>query len=320
MLLSASQPITYATTSVANIAADQLQAWRDAGIVILAGSLISTFAPSNLPTGSEVGHHVWSLLFGGGADAAAWPSWLQHDFLKLPFEVLTHCYPDVIGMKRAVQQGFRTANYNSVHKLLANELKTGNIQTILTTNYDMCLDSALQGTDRLATIWDQPSWEMSTRVSADGSKSLWKIHGSADVLDSLILSRQGEARMDEWKQSLLADLVRDKALMVIGYGGRDFEICPELAYSVHPRYVVWLDKNEQITPNAKRVLTEQRGTLVIGDLKQFLERVFLFDPAGLMRNPGAFDLPIDVGLIPEWRVRLLDWMACGSLVLASLIP
>ena len=319
MLLSVSKPITYVETSIAGITADQVQAWRDGGIIVLAGSLISTFAPSNLAMGNEVGYSVWRCLFGRtGCVGASWPGWLQHDLLQLPFEVLTHCYPDVLGIKRAVQHAFGSANHNPVHRLLADELRRGGIKGILTTNYDMCLDAALQYTDGLVTIWDKRSWEMNRQLLADGLKPYWKIHGSAHALESLILNLHGEARMEEWKQTLLADMVRDKTLVVIGYGGRDFEICPELAYSVHPRHIVWLDRSAQITPNAKRVLMEQRGTLVTGDLKQFLEKLFDFDATGLIRNAGALDLPIDPAVAPEWRVRLLDWMAYGRLVLREL--
>jgi hypothetical protein len=319
MLLSASSPISYEETSVDRISAHQVQIWRDAGIVVLAGSYISTFAPCNLSMGNEVSPYIWSILFDPvNSGGVAWPLWLQHDFLRLPFEVLTHCYPDALNIKRAVQRAFGTANYNPVHRLLAEELRTGRIRGILTTNYDMCLDAALEHTNGLFTIWDKPSWENNPQVLADTSKPYWKIHGSAHAADSLIVDLGGEARMAEWKQTLLAQLVRNRALLVIGYGGRDFEICPELAYSVHPRYVVWLDRNREVTPNAKRVLMEQEGTLVVGDLKHLLEKLFHFDATGLTRNAAPLDLPVDPRLLREWRIRLLDWMACGRLMLREL--
>jgi len=140
----------------------------------------------------------------------------------------------------------------------------------------------------------------------------------AAALDSLIVNLQDEARMAEWRRDLLARLIKDKSLLVLGYGGRDFELCPELARSVRPRHLVWVDVTRAVTPNAKRVLMEQRCTLVVSDLNSFLVKIFRFDPSGLARGTVRFDLPIDRALIPEWRARLLDWMACGRLALAEI--
>jgi hypothetical protein len=319
MVLSVSPPRSYAETSVDWISAHQVQTWREAGVVVLAGSYISTFAPSNLAMGNELGAYVWGKLFDpGNSDGALWPMWLQHDFLLLPFEVLTHCYPDAMKIKHAVQHAFGTAKCNLVHRLLAEELQSGRIGGILTTNYDMCLDAALQHANGLVKVWDRSSWEDNARVLAGTSKLYWKIHGSAHAADSLIVDLRGEARMAEWKQQLLAQLLRDRTLLVVGYGGRDFEICPEPAYSVHPRHVVWLDRKREVTANAKRVLMEQQGTLVVGDLTHLLKKLFHFDSTGLTQNAAPLDLPVDPDLLREWRIRLLDWMACGRLMLREL--
>src|SRR5262249_33105221 len=157
------------------------------------------------------GEYAWSLLFGSAPrTGGSWPPWLRHDFLRLPFEALTHCYPDAQGIKRAVRHAFGTAQYNPIHKLLADEFRTGNLESVITTNYDLCLDAALEGAKGICTIWDEKSWNGSQKSLATTSRAYWKIHGTAASADSLIVRLQDEARMTEWKRKLLAQLINGK--------------------------------------------------------------------------------------------------------------
>ena len=83
------------------------------------------------------------------------------------------------------------------------------------------------------------------------------------------LSQEGE--MARWKEKFLRQLLRGKTLLVIGYSGFDFEICPEIISS-RVKNVIWIsrDRPEHMSHNAERVLRETKGTLLVGDLQDAL--------------------------------------------------
>lgn len=78
----------YRITQVSDCGSE-LETLRQRGFVCLAGSLVSTYIPTNLPIGTHITEGLWSLIFGD-----CWPLWLKRDFSLLPFEALMQCYPD----------------------------------------------------------------------------------------------------------------------------------------------------------------------------------------------------------------------------------
>src|SRR5207244_716893 len=101
--------------------------------------------------------------------------------------------------------------------------------------------------------------------------AIFKIHGCVehdqhrkpgeDRTMIYTLGREGE--LPPWKRRILYRLVAGRRLLVCGYSGRDFEICPELARLNAD--IVWnIRKSENLTPNARRVLTAANGTALVG--------------------------------------------------------
>ena len=83
------------------------------------------------------------------------------------------------------------------------------------------------------------------------------------------LSQEGE--MAKWKSKFLRKILSGNILLVMGYSGYDFEICPEIILS-RVKDVIWisLEPPEKISHNAERVLIEKKGTLIVGDLQDAL--------------------------------------------------
>src|SRR5713226_6564540 len=121
---------------VGKLELELVQSWRANGLVFLVGSFISTFPPTNLPAGGQIVDALWGYVFG-------WPNWFRQDFCLLPFEALIEHYPDREGAKIAIRNMFSTDLYNAIHEYLAEQLLSGEIQGIITTNYDRCLDACL---------------------------------------------------------------------------------------------------------------------------------------------------------------------------------
>jgi len=74
ILLSASPGTSYQEMGVESLTERQLETWREARIVVLVGSYISTFSPTNLPMGNQVGEYLWTVLFDGvHRSGRSWP-------------------------------------------------------------------------------------------------------------------------------------------------------------------------------------------------------------------------------------------------------
>jgi len=58
--------------------------------VFLVGSFISTFSPTNLPSGQHICSEFFDLIFGSAEPKLRqkWPGWLKKDFDLIPFEAL----------------------------------------------------------------------------------------------------------------------------------------------------------------------------------------------------------------------------------------
>lgn len=227
--------------------------------------------------------------------------------------------PDKEGITDSIQRIFGTPTPNPIHELVAAQVNQAIVHSIITTNFDLCFDIALRNKG-ICTIWDEQSWKENQHSLSITNKAYWKIHGSAhpDALKSLAFDPEAERQMEPWKRDFLKNLVQDKTLVILGYSGSDFDICPELASTVHPNRVVWLQrKKNDVTLNAKRVLEHQKGTLVIGEFDDFLTLLF-----GAHTQPitgtGKFDLQVNPNSIVQWRVRVLNAMGCGELMLEDI--
>lgn len=286
--------------------------------VFLVGSFISTYLPTNVPSGEKLTEGLYHFIFGAAIPHSSqpWPDWLKEDFEQQPFEALMEVYPNKDRLPSIVRQLFSRGVPNPLHRCLCDALTSEKISAIITTNYDLCFDSCLRNSFVKKVV--QESDLNSGSGSVPNTKVYFKIHGSAgEALEGTLVFNLGrEGVIEPWKRALLSALLSNRVLVVIGYSGRDFEICPELERVDGLRRVVWLQKTErEPRPNPARVLRARNGLVLIGDLSQLLK--CLFDP-GLNAESGPSSLPnfaqyFDVGLIDLWRVRILDRMACCSL-------
>lgn len=294
---------------------------QDNEIVILVGSGISIWKPTNLPLGVDISMGIYRALFIDDLGKSIIP---DDEFFKIiyrdiPFEVITDKCPKRNVLNHLLLRIFQNVQPNPIHQLIAKLLVEGRISTIITTNYDCALDRAISET----YVSKKPDVKVIVRdESVDGfssDKILFKIHGSTDDGDgsTLVFQLSQEGILPDWKKHILHSSLKDKTLLVIGYSGRDFEICPEIPLA-RPNKIVWnFYKPEDITPNAYWVaekIREERGDgsffFLCCDMREMLSKVFTPITATLSAN--SFDLEnlcresfsaLDREL---WRIRVLN--------------
>lgn len=308
-------------------------------LAILAGSGISIWKPTELPTGMQFTQGTFDALFrspGMPSLAARDETFLEHWFMEgfaappavserrlpaIPFEVVMERCPrqDVLGpLVRELYDGDRA---NPVHDAVADLVASGRAASIITTNYDRGLDTALRAAGaaipRVVRESDAPAHP----------NVYFKIHGTADAgfEDSLVYRLRAEGALPRWKRILLQATVKGRVLVVVGYSGVDFDICPELGIA-QPLLVAWnfrTDADLDRSPGLRRLDTDGVPSVqLVGDMKRLLG---LLCGRTVDAKTGTASVSIAAELrsrfsLPElllWRSRVLNSMGHARLAVAA---
>ena len=273
---------------------------RRGRLTALLGSGISTWEPSNLPAGQEITRALAEALI---PSSTAPIGTIRGLIERSAFEHVMFRYPKHDRLRGVLSETFNPAPANPVHECFARLLDRGVIEHIITTNYDLGIEKACSSICR-------PSRKpqvivISTDVTGiDWSKPvIFKIHGCASTgrSRSIIANYEEEGELPQWKRELLTALLGMHDLLVCGYSGYDFEICPELV-SINPRALHWNSfdnpdiKPDALTANAQRVLHAVKdATVIAGDMVKML---------GTLDNP--FRAKRAVGSAGGFVKRLVD--------------
>lgn len=296
-------------------------------VVLLLGSGISIFTPSNLPTGTKVSNGFYELLFcdNNGLPILEEDKVFRRIYNNIPFEIINDRCPNPSALIDKFIQLFGDANPNPVHYLIARLFKQNRIKAVITTNYDCaiekaisdlyCVDVGLKMGDVRRVIQEE-DLELQTE---DAEKIYFKIHGSTDDANktSLVYRLTQEGNLPAWKRNLLFSLIHNRILIVVGYSGKDFDICPEIP-DTYPAAVVWnFYKSADVTPNASWVMEKIRQRLgdkqvveIIGSMDDLFNNLFeqslqliidepLLNVNNILKNSFSYHE------IVVWMIRLL---------------
>jgi len=279
--------------------------------ILLFGSAVSMWEPTGAPAGQDVARSLYHLLYGspGDADPAMVPS--EQAFEAVPFEVILEACPDANAVKRAVRSLYRDAHPNDLHLAIARALGAGTLQAVVTPNYDCALEEALAAEGVSATrVVKEPD----VRLAMRDSPIYFKVHGTTDDEDpaQLVVALRDEARLPAWKAELLGRIVGARTLLVVGYSGRDFELCPALL-AARPARVIWNDRHARPSPNALAVLRELDGVVLMGDMRSLFHRLFgtseVLEPGTPAHGvASAFQAEVGAEALTPWAARLLNQM------------
>jgi hypothetical protein len=290
------------------------------GMVALLGSGVSMWHPSNLPNGQRITQELATIM----ASSATQPKGNTVGFIKRSaFEHIMERYPKPQLLQGIVARAFYPTDPNPVHLAFAQLMNKGMIEHIITTNYDEGLERACSTVCRPSRMPQVIVTELDGAQMVLNHPSIFKIHGCAKPgrESSLVVTLREEGEMPAWKRTLLGRLINGKALLVCGYSGLDFEVCPELVH-LRPMSVIWNSyddpsiKPEALTPNAKRVLSALNGDVLVGDMKMMLEEMGQSCQAGFSTASPSFVQSLVNGLDPwemdRWRVWVLNGVSCAS--------
>lgn len=219
--------------------------------------------------------------------------------------------PDKSKALKVLMDLFKTEKANPVHKLLAEGLKSKAFSALITPNYDLTIDHCLKASDCVSIVTDDDVKKY------DGSPEAgvyYKIRGSAEDESSIVYTLSQEGELKRWRHDLLKDLTRDKTLIFLGYSGRDFDICPLIAFdNVYERIIrLHFGNPDAMSPYGNYLLNSNpKNAVITGDLCEFLQqltgKMLQTKPGTTDFDPSMFNLT--AAQLMQWRVAILDRLA-----------
>jgi hypothetical protein len=286
----------------------------DGGITVLAGSAISSFEPSGIPMGGKFSAAISAHLAEKSANAdtlkdVLWYTAFEHIMERCPA-------PEVV--RRELSLALRDTPPNDVHTAFARLTEANVVRHIVTTNYDTGLENAFETCCPTLDVAYVRRRNEARRLRGGEPHVLFKIHGCArpHVRRTIVFRLRDEAELPAWKRELLGALVRDRPLLVAGYSGMDFEICPELARMGASR-VVWLTFREpDLNANSRAVIARTGATVMVGDVQKLVTELGASSNAPISGAPPTVIDNIFAALTPRdvdlWRTRLFGEIGCGE--------
>lgn len=301
--------------------------------VVLLGSGISKWAPTNLPTGEQFAGALFSVLFKTGllSKEDSEDALLANIYNDLPFEVINEMSLEPQNLKSFLQKIYFVEKPNPIHRLFAKLLLEQEISSLVTTNYDNSLEKAISNArhslsnneSQIASIVTKEDFGLFDPIS---EIPYFKIHGSAasGEAETMVFQLKQESVLETWKQNLLRRMLGGKILFIVGYSGRDFDICSQIALA-KPKRIVWNQyraTNETLHPNPKLVAKQVETHFAIGDMRELLEIVQgLDDVREGLGNPNLeneLKSNFNDRRTALWAIRTLNSMTYSRLSLAGI--
>ena len=305
---------------------DEIAAVPPQDLVFFIGAGVSKPPPACLPTGEELRRSLAAMLIGsdtfrtlpvdlaatlaaalGGCELPVPGLQERLQVHGVPLEGLLDIYDAQIGegpVKQFLVRNLASGTSNKIHSTLAGCLAASPpaASAIVTTNYDtlieQCWTPAARENTRIFEERQLDSW-------SPALPPLFKIHGSIDEPRTVVSSLSAERALPPWKRDLLKELIHGKTVVVFGYSGFDFDICPLLLKAGASRFYWNLHgQNADVSLDARRILGFPSTVAMCGDAVPFFQRL----SATLSLEQRA-----SVSMEPEPRGSQSSARPCGSL-------
>jgi len=110
---------------------------------------------------------------------------------------------------------------------------------IVTTNFDALLELAAQRLGlRAKAYWGDKPGEWPTEPASVDDLGIWKVHGTTSSPESIATTIATTSRAKPLLERRLLSALRGRSVFIVGYSGRDLDLCPVVARSARP--VLWL--------------------------------------------------------------------------------
>jgi len=216
-----------------------------------AGSGISHEPPSALPLANELKFYVLEQICDFGDLRGLYESRLQEGkdigekIRSYPLEAFLEGISENHDILRSIAEVFRQGSPNSNHITIARLLQRGLVREVLTTNFDLLIEKALEQTGEHIGVNYEVYFtedEFSGIDTHPPLPAIFKIHGSAGDEGSMrvTLSQVASQRLSQGRAKVLEHFLASERgiVLVLGYSASDdFDINPVLS-AIDPKKTI----------------------------------------------------------------------------------
>ncbi len=290
-------------------------------IAVLAGSAISIWKPSSLPTAPALRDAIINSLFRGNHLLADLQAELEHQLLKSPANVPIRLETVLDEIDQHVAETIprcisvlATGEPNLIHHAIADWIMSGRVSVLYTTNQDTLVERALESRGAMR---DQ-DFTVATPATPRRLCGLpiIKLHGTIDDPKSIrtTFTQVGQQLPPRMTEELEENLSR-YPFLVIGYSGQDLDIRP-CFFRAKLCDVFWIEKPGMTNDtHLARALNKGGQNITLHEVD-----LFLFPVATRLENGSelgkdrAFAIASQVAVqIPAGKLALI----CSRLVFRS---
>lgn len=294
---------------------------------IWAGSGISLRAPASLPLANELKFYIVRKICEDPVLSKLYENRLAEGkdlgkkIEQYPFEAFIELISRHNSILESIAGVFRGGSPNKNHLLIANLMQKRLVREVLTTNFDLLIEKALEGDWARGVDFEVYLTEKQFRALGSGPRlpALFKIHGSADdvasmrVTLSLVASRVlSEARAKVLDHFLASD---EGDILILGYGGKDdFDINPILGRTRSKKRIFYVQhpkdenvKKTEVGPSLPDAFHNFVGSTLLSHTDEVIDYLWTNLVDEDSRRLGDQLIKQVSSLDKGWRVVIDDW-------------
>ncbi len=214
---------------------------------LVVGSGVSQIAPANVPAGENIVRYLLERLF------ATYPYELhdlseriKHSIDGIPFEVLmarmseldAELAREIVLILTQIEQS--NILHLQIRRLMDAAAERGFTLPVVTSNYDTGISGIPLSSDCISPIHHPLSLVITKDQTnqIDNGGEVFHIHGVNTVPTSLVFDYKQEFKLEQWKRKHLQFIMQNKLILILGFSGKDLDICRALI-NCKPQGVIW---------------------------------------------------------------------------------
>jgi tetratricopeptide (TPR) repeat protein len=239
---------------------------------------------------------------------------------QYPFEAFLELISRHYSILESIAGVFRGGSPNKNHLLIANLMQKRLVREVLTTNFDLLIEKALEGEWARGVDFEVYLTEKQFGTLASGPRlpAVFKIHGSADDVASMrvTLDLVASRALSEVRAKVLDHfLASDGDILILGYGGKDdFDINPILGRTRSKKRIFYVQhpkdenvKKTEVEPSLPDAFCNFVGSTLLSHTDEVIDYLWTNLVDEDSRKLGDQLIKQVSSLDKGWRVVIDDW-------------
>jgi hypothetical protein len=286
------------------------KAFDSGQLALIVGSGVSQIAPANVPAGEKIVQYLMKRLFLTYPDELrSLSEKIKRSIEDIPFEVLMARMSEIDARlaREIVLTLTHIENSNILHfqirRLMDAAAERGFKLPVVTSNYDMGISDIPCNSETHPPILHTPHLvitEDHIHQRVDGGE-VFHIHGANTTPSSLVFDYKQEFKLQQWKRTHLHAIMQNKLILILGFSGKDLDICRALI-NCKPQGVIWFRTREESCQPGNWTIDAQNLVKGRSGMKEVPPFAYAVNTSGKLQFALAQLLHDDLTTLPELKI------------------